>query len=72
MVKVQDRLRDEAGSFSVPPKQLLQVHDSILVECAEADADKVGKLLKDVMENIYKLPVTLDVDVSTGKNWGEL
>jgi DNA polymerase-1 len=53
-------------------KQLMQVHDSILVECPEADAADIGKLLKDAMENIYKLPVRLDVDVTVGDNWGEL
>ncbi|HKX23712.1 MAG TPA: DNA polymerase I [Candidatus Saccharimonadales bacterium] len=53
-------------------QQLLQIHDSILVECPAANADKVAKVLKDTMEGVYKLPVTLKVDVSTGKNWGEL
>lgn len=53
--------------------QLLQIHDSILVECREADAASVGKILKQTMENIYpNLGVNLRVDVSTGKNWGEL
>lgn len=55
------------------PRQLLQIHDSILVECRESDADKVAKILKKTMENIYpQLGVNLRVDVSTGKNWGEL
>ncbi len=53
-------------------QQLLQIHDSILVECPAANADKVAKILKDTMEGVYKLPVTLKVDVSTGNNWGEL
>ena len=53
--------------------QLLQIHDSILVECRAADADQVGKMLKETMEGIYpKLGVNLRVDVSTGNNWGEL
>jgi DNA polymerase-1 len=53
--------------------QLLQIHDSILVECREDDAKAVSKLLKDTMENIYpSLGVNLRVDVSIGKNWGEL
>lgn len=52
--------------------QLLQIHDSILVECPEDKAEDVGKLLKHSMENVYKLAVNLDVDVSVGKNWGEL
>lgn len=55
------------------PRQILQIHDSILVECDEADAQKVGEVMKDVMENIYpSLGVRLRVDVHTGKNWGEL
>ena len=53
--------------------QLLQIHDSILVECLAHDAASVGKILKETMENIYpSLGVNLRVDVSTGKNWGEL
>jgi DNA polymerase-1 len=57
----------------IRPRQILQIHDSILVECDEADAQKVGEVMKDVMENIYpSLGVRLRVDVHTGKNWGEL
>jgi len=51
---------------------LLQIHDSILVECPDKDAAKVGKILKETMENVYKLPVKLKADISIGKNWGEL
>jgi DNA polymerase-1 len=51
---------------------LLQIHDSILVECPEKEAEKVAAELKRIMENVYKLPVKLTVDTSVGKNWGEL
>jgi DNA polymerase I len=51
---------------------LLQIHDSILVECPLAVAQQVGDLLKSIMESVYKLPVNLVVDVSIGQNWGEL
>lgn len=53
-------------------EQLLQVHDSILVECPKANADEAARLLKETMENVYTLPVSLRVDVSVGNNWGEL
>ena len=56
----------------VKPKQLLQVHDSILVECETKDAKKIAEMLKETMEHIYKLDVRLDVDVSIGDNWGKL
>lgn len=53
-------------------EQLLQIHDSILVETPAKNAEKVSKILKETMEAIHPLPVHLKVDVSTGKNWGEL
>ncbi|TAH34099.1 DNA polymerase I [Candidatus Saccharibacteria bacterium] len=68
MVRVDEKLA------SIPSAhQLLQIHDSILVECDEADAEAVAKILKETMEAVDKdLPITLQVDTSTGLNWGEL
>lgn len=68
MIQVDEKL---ANSFP-SAKQLLQIHDSILVECDDNDAEGVAALLKETMENVYELPVRLDVDVTTGHNWGEL
>jgi DNA polymerase I len=69
MVAVQQRLDKEFPSANM----LLQVHDSILVECNDKDTEDIAKLLKETMEQIYpKLPVKLDVDTSVGKNWGKL
>ncbi|NCO10830.1 DNA polymerase I [Candidatus Saccharibacteria bacterium] len=54
-------------------EQILQIHDSILVECSEKNAGKVAEILKTTMEAIApELPVLLKVDVSIGKSWGEL
>lgn len=66
MIEVAKKLQ---GS---PCKLLLQIHDSILVECPADDADRTAKLLKTTMENAYKLPVKLTVDTAVGKNWSEL
>ncbi len=66
MVEVNKKLPDGA-------KMLLQIHDSIMVECKKADSEKVGKILKETMEGIYPdLGVKLKVDIASGKNWGEL
>lgn len=51
---------------------LLQIHDSILVECPEEVAERIARLLKETMESVHKLPVKLTVDTSIGSNWGEL
>lgn len=54
-------------------EQILQIHDSILVECPKENAEKVATILQDVMENIApELNIALKVDVHTGDNWGEL
>lgn len=54
-------------------KQLLQIHDSIMVECDKSQVKEVEKILVETMETIYtKLPVKLKVDVKSGQNWGEL
>lgn len=54
-------------------RQILQIHDSILVECPSENVDKVSGLMKEVMESVYpELGIKLRVDVSSGLNWGEL
>lgn len=54
-------------------KLLLQIHDSVLVECRAENAEAVAKLIKDTMESVYpELPVKLTAEVSIGSNWGEL
>jgi DNA polymerase-1 len=65
MIRVQEKLPE--GSH-----MLLQIHDSIMLEVPDKDADKVGEMLVEVMENVYELPVKLRADIATGKNWGEL
>lgn len=51
---------------------LLQIHDSVIAECPEKDAEKFAELIKETMENTHKLPVNLTVDTSFGKTWGDL
>jgi DNA polymerase-1 len=50
---------------------LLQVHDELVLEVPTKDVKKVGKLVKDKMENVYQLDVPIHVDVESGINWGE-
>ena len=66
MIRVEDQLGDLG-------QQILQVHDSILIECPAANADKIVSILKDVMENVApELQIKLDVEVAIGKSWGDL
>jgi DNA polymerase-1 len=66
MLQVDEKLGDLG-------KQILQIHDSILVECPEENAEKVAEILKTTMENIApELKISLKVDVHTGTSWGDL
>jgi len=65
MIKVDEEIGDLG-------QQILQIHDSILIECPEENAEKVSAILKETMEAIAPdLGIKLKVDVSVGKNWGE-
>lgn len=48
---------------------ILQVHDELIVETALEEKDRVKAILKDEMENAFKLDVPLTVEVNEGKNW---
>jgi DNA polymerase-1 len=68
MIQVDDKLREQHNDCL----QLLQIHDSIVVECPAEVADRIAHLLKETMESVYELPIKLTVDTTIGDNWGEL
>jgi DNA polymerase-1 len=66
MVRLQEKLPKGCD-------MLLQIHDSIMVECPEENVDEVSALMVDEMEKVYPdLGVKIKADVASGKNWGEL
>lgn len=52
-------------------KLIIQVHDELLVDTPKEELEKVIEILKDKMENAYKLKVPLKVDINYGNNWYE-
>jgi uracil-DNA glycosylase family 4 len=57
------------------PAILLQVHDSLLVECRSAQKTTVTNLLLKRMQATYKIGahmVSFPVDVKSGRSWGAL
>ncbi|TWP25311.1 DNA polymerase I [TM7 phylum sp. oral taxon 349] len=69
MIKVQQLLdRDYPKA-----QQILQIHDSILVECPRTETKAIAALLVDAMEQVYpKLGIRLRVDVKIGAHWGDV
>ncbi len=53
--------------------QIMQVHDSIMVECNEAEAERIASEMKRIMEQIYpELGVRLLVETKIGHDWSQL
>ncbi len=66
MVEVDKQLDDDCW-------QILQIHDSILIECPKSKAEQLAAKVEEVMENIKPdLEVKLEVDTSIGDTWADL
>ena len=54
-------------------KLVLQIHDSLVVECDQADKEAVKMILQKEMEGVApELKIKLKVEVTAGQNLGEL
>ncbi len=72
MIEVQNWLMKEYDHQEKRPYLLLQVHDSLLLEVPNDLVDSTAKKVKEIMENVCKVSVPLNVDISIGHNWGRL
>ena len=67
MIRVDSRLRAEG----LEARLVLQVHDELIVECPEGEAQRVRALLKEEMEGVAALSVPLLADAKIGRTWAE-
>ncbi|MCF2665117.1 DNA polymerase I [Oscillibacter valericigenes] len=67
MVAVHKRLKAE----NLQARLVLQVHDELIVECPEAQAETAAKLLEEEMEQVVSLSVPLTAEAHWGSNWLE-
>ena len=67
MIRVRDRLLRDG----LKGRLVLQVHDELIVECPEEEAEAVCALVKEEMEAVVSLPVSLLADTGSGKTWAE-
>lgn len=65
MIKVSDKLKEEG----LQAKLILQVHDELIVECPEEEAEQVKELLTREMEGAVALSVPMIAEASSGKTW---
>ncbi|MCI9110423.1 MAG: DNA polymerase I [Bacilli bacterium] len=67
MIKVYNAFKEK----NLKSKMIIQVHDELIFDVVGEELEIVQKLVSDIMENVYKLEVPLNVDVNYGKNWFE-
>jgi DNA polymerase-1 len=68
MVNVKKRIEEE----SLDAALILQVHDELILEVAEQDAEKARLVLEEEMENAITLDVPILASSKIGKTWGDL
>ncbi|MDH3346652.1 MAG: DNA polymerase I [Desulfobulbaceae bacterium] len=64
MLSVEKKLQDN----KLKTRQLLQIHDELVLETPEEEKSKVLELVQDGMENVTQLSVPLIVNLTTGNN----
>lgn len=67
MIRVYAALKEQ----KLKSRLILQVHDELLIEAYEEEADRVREIVEREMRNAAELKVTLEVGIGSGKNWLE-
>lgn len=67
MCNVYDALRQK----NLQSKLILQIHDELLIETRQAEAEAVKEVLTSEMQNACQLAVKLETDLHTGMDWYE-
>lgn len=64
MVEVHKKLKEK----NLKSKMILQIHDELVIDTKKEELQEIKTILKDIMENTYKLNVPLKVDINIGEN----
>ncbi len=69
MIDVHAALAARNAGRDRPTRMILTVHDELVFEAPEDEAEDVAALVRNVMEGAFALNVPLTVDVGIGENW---
>ena len=67
MVKVYKALKEN----NLKTKMIIQVHDELIFDVPKEELEKVKQIVTQIMDNVTKLSVPLDIDINMGQNWAE-
>ena len=65
MIRVEERLEKE----KLQSHLILQVHDELIVESPESEAQRAAQILTEEMENAVQLSVPMVAEAQVGKTW---
>ena len=69
--KAMVEIYEKFNELNLKSKIILQVHDELIIDAPYEEKEIAKKVIKDIMENTYKLNVPLEVSISEGNNWYE-
>ena len=69
--KAMIEIFNEFKKKNLKSKMLIQVHDELVFNVLRDEEKEVTNIIKDIMENTYKLTVPLKVEINKGNNWYE-
>ena len=64
MVEVYKKIKEK----NLKSKMILQIHDELVFDVDIREENEIKEIIKEIMENTYKLNVPLKVDINTGRN----
>ena len=64
MIEVHRKFKEK----NLKSKMILQIHDELVIDTRKDELEEVRSILKEIMENTYKLSVPLKVDINEGEN----
>jgi DNA polymerase-1 len=71
MLAIDRELQQKKGTDPFSALMVLQIHDELLFEVPEREADRLVAMVIERMEGVMKLAVPVKVDVGRGLNWAE-
>ena len=69
--KAMVEIFDEFNRRGLKSKMLIQVHDELVFNVVHDEIDEVKEIVKNIMENTFKISVPLKVEIEVGDNWYE-
>ena len=69
--KAMVEIYNEFNKRGLKSKMLIQVHDELVFNVLNSELDEVKEIVRDIMENTFKLSVPLKVDIEIGNDWYE-